>query len=241
MDSKNNAYLENAIMGRYDFHISRIFSEAWQKTKGIKATYWKALVCIIFFNALGIMLATLLGNIIEGPVGKQELYTSIHPAHEILTLLVAVFLTTPLSAGLWVIMIRHCGGRPTNYRFIFHYFSRWKQLSAYPVIVFALQWLQHTNVIFAFIALLLIIYFSITYSMFIPLVGEKNLPTWKALETSRKTISHHWFKMCGFFILIILIFIASLFTLGIALIWTLPWGNNALAVLYKNMFGVDQP
>ena len=89
-------------------------------------------------------------------------------------------------------------------------------------------------------ALLIIpgIYLSIAYYMALPLVAEKGLSPWQALEVSRKTISKRWFTMFFFSIVISLIVMASMIPLGIGLIWTLPMMMIAYGIIYRNMFGV---
>src|SRR5690242_16286150 len=46
--------LKNAIEGGYDFKIGAIIKEAWQKTKGFKASYWGA---FLFNLVIGIIIA----------------------------------------------------------------------------------------------------------------------------------------------------------------------------------------
>jgi uncharacterized membrane protein len=153
----------------------------------------------------------------------------------------SIFITTPLFAGLLMLSIKHCSGTMVPANSVFNYFSYWKKLWIYPVVMTAIALIQELDIgALSFIVFLLMIFLAVTYFMFIPLVAEKNLSTWEALETSRKTIFHHWFKTLWFIILIGLIMLGSMLTLGIALIWTLPWIYNAIAVLYRNMFGVQQ-
>ena len=66
------------------------------------------------------------------------------------------------------------------------------------------------------------IYLSIAYRLAIPLVVERGLSPWQALEASRKAISQHWFKVFGLFFVLMLIMLLSMIPLGIGLIWTLP-------------------
>ncbi len=83
------------------------------------------------------------------------------------------------------------------------------------------------------------IYLVVAYMLAIPLAAEKNLNSWKALEVSRKAITHKWFKTFGLFLMIWLILIISILPLGIGLIWTVPWAVNAIGILYREIFGVE--
>lgn len=44
------------------------------------------------------------------------------------------------------------------------------------------------------------IYLQIAWLLAIPLAADKKLDFWKALETSRRTVTRHWFKFCGLFV-----------------------------------------
>jgi uncharacterized membrane protein len=69
---------------------------------------------------------------------------------------------------------------------------------------------------------------------------DKNLAAWEAMETSRKATGKHWFGIFGFGIVIALINMATVFTLFIGLIWTIPLSVIAYGILYRNMFGCSE-
>ena len=84
------------------------------------------------------------------------------------------------------------------------------------------------------------IYLMVAYSMAMPLVVEKNMSPWQALETSRKAISKRWFSYLFLGILFSIIAGLSVLTLGLAFIWTVPLMMIAYGVLYRNMFGFEE-
>lgn len=232
-----NTNLEKAVSGQYSFNISAIFGEAWEKTSGFKLRFWKAcltFLVIMFF----IMLISVIGDfaitgIPENP--KENPPTFI--IGTLIQMIFNIFVITPMVAGLYMLAIKNIEGIVLPWRSIFNYFSYWKKLWIYPVVLSLLNIGASLSPSFlAFLISLLLLFLTVTYYMFIPLVVDKNLSTWESLEVSRKTIFHHWFKTLWFLILLGLIIFASLLTLGIALIWTLPWIYNAIGVLYRNMF-----
>lgn len=83
------------------------------------------------------------------------------------------------------------------------------------------------------------IYLSVAYYMALPLVVEKNMSPWQALETSRKTVTHRWFRMFGFLIIMSILITLSMIPLGIGLIWSLPLFLIAYGIIYRNMFGLE--
>lgn len=82
------------------------------------------------------------------------------------------------------------------------------------------------------------IYLGVAYMLAIPLVIERGLSPWQALETSRKAINQHWFKVFGLFLALGVIMIIGMIPLGIGLIWTLPLFIISMGVLYRTIFGV---
>ncbi len=82
------------------------------------------------------------------------------------------------------------------------------------------------------------IYLMIAYALALPLVIERGLSPWQALETSRKAISQHWFKVLGLNLVLGLIVGLSAIPLGIGMIWTVPLWAIASGVLYRTIFGV---
>lgn len=70
------------------------------------------------------------------------------------------------------------------------------------------------------------------------LVVDRDTGVWQAMETSRKLVTRHWFKVFFLGIVVILVLIGSGFLIGIPYIWTLPWAVLCLAVVYRNLGGV---
>jgi uncharacterized membrane protein len=69
-----------------------------------------------------------------------------------------------------------------------------------------------------------------------PLVAAQNLPPWQAMETSRRAITHKWFRVFGLVLVTALITGVSAIALLIPLFWTLPFFMLTTAVLYKRIF-----
>ncbi len=129
--------------------------------------------------------------------------------------------------------IRRSVGLPISFSMAFSYFSR-----IIPLVITSI--LQMIFIVIGFFLLIIPgIYLSLAYLFAVPLVVEKNLGPWQALETSRKAVTHRWFSIFGFFIVIGLMMLASMIPLGIGLIWTLPMGTVVYAVLYRTIFGVE--
>jgi uncharacterized membrane protein len=218
-----------------------IFSEAWKKTEGFKGRFWQALLCIAVIILASSFVSFSINGLLTGTTSAEAM-ASIHPIAQILQMLFSIFLVTPLFAGLIMLAIKNMTGTAAPFTSIFHYIKYWKELWIYPVIMTILSlikdlFLDYDSI--QLIVLLITLALTVTYLMFIPLVVEKKLHAWDALETSRKTITPQWFRVLWFVIIIGLILVGSALTLGIALIWTLPWIYNAIAILYRHFYGIQ--
>lgn len=240
--------LAKGVLGIYEFNIKRILKEAWHRVHGIKGTYWKA-----FFLTLLVILGTLVSFfliIVIGDLIASHWFhiskTTIIFYNKILIVLFQVastFLYPPLVTGIIMIGVKRSVDEKMWASDIFQYYRYWQKLWVLPIIMILIELAMDSTKGYWWAQLLLFLvylYFSVSYIMFYPLIAEKKLAVWEALESSRKAISHHWFKMLWFLILISLILIGSLLTVGIAFIWTLPMLNNAVGILYREMFGVQK-
>jgi uncharacterized membrane protein len=116
---------------------------------------------------------------------------------------------------------------------IFGYFSKMFSLLLTMILMYIM-------VLIGFLLLVLPgIYLAVAYYMAMPLVVEKGMSPWQALETSRKAITHRWFSVFGLFFIMSLILFVSAIPLGLGMIWTLPMLIIAFGILYRNMFGVE--
>jgi uncharacterized membrane protein len=218
--------IENAISGQYHFQIGALLSESWATLKGLKTKFLVGIL-LYFVALIGITLVMTFilpkGNVegaIIGAIIQQIIITAI---------------SLPMSIGLFMIALKHSVNAPTSSTEIFSYFRKTgKMLLAYIIM---------TLLIFVGILLLVLpgIYLMIAYMMTLPLIAEKDdIGIWEALETSRKAITKKWFKFFGLMLLISILIVIAMIPLGIGLIWAAPWAALTYAILYRNMFGVEQ-
>lgn len=228
VDTSNVPTIEEALSRGYDFSISDLLSEAWSRTKGTKGIIIAGLV--VFYTAMFavMFILTLVGGLLGASTESGSglaLITSIIN-------MVATFLSYPFLAGINMVGIRQAAGQPVRFGEIFSHFDR-----SVPIVITTL--LMSVLTLIGYVLFVLPgIYLSFAYLLAIPLVVERGLTPWQALETSRKAISQHWFKVFGLFLVLGLLMLLSIIPLGIGLIWTLPWAIVAIGVLYRTIFGV---
>jgi uncharacterized membrane protein len=142
-------------------------------------------------------------------------------------------ITGPITAGLFVYAIhRAAGDGKVSSSDIFSHFGLMMPL-------LGLVLLQYLLIVLGLVCVILPgIYLALAYSLAIPLRVEHQLGTWEALETSRKAISQCWFQVLGLFVLLGLAAgVGTIITLGIGLIWIVPWYFMVMGVLYNKIFG----
>jgi hypothetical protein len=222
--------IEEALSRGYNFNIGDLISEAWQRTKGTKGIIIGG---FILFYAVLLLASFVLGGIF-GLVGLTdgEDFSAVSIIAELVVGVFASALAYPFMAGLNMVGIRRAADQPIAFNEIFSHFGRTVPLLITAVIMMALVYLG--------MILLLIpgIYLSMAYVLAIPLVVERGLSPWQALEASRKAITQHWFKVFGLFLLLGLITMLSAIPLGIGLVWTIPLMIISMGILYRTIFGV---
>ena len=85
----------------------------------------------------------------------------------------------------------------------------------------------------------LTLYLSVAYLFAGQIIIDRDTTAWQSLKISRKAINKRWFGV--FFSLIWIGFVmfvsVSLFLIG--LIWTIPYIFNVVAILYRDMVGIE--
>ncbi|HPA18889.1 MAG TPA: GYF domain-containing protein [Verrucomicrobiae bacterium] len=80
------------------------------------------------------------------------------------------------------------------------------------------------------------IYLAVAYAFSIPLVMEKNQGFWDAMETSRKTVTPHWFPMFGLCLIAIAFAIVGALLCGVGLLAAYPICGLMIAKAYCGLF-----
>ncbi|MCU1715711.1 DUF975 family protein [Pseudomonas sp. 5P_3.1_Bac2] len=220
--------IEKALQRGYDFSIDGLISEAWQLVKGSKGILFAGFVVFyLIIIAISIALTLAFGGV-SVLSGSAELGI----VGELLTNLLVSALTYPFLAGIMMVGIRRAAGQPIAFNQLFQHFDK-----LLPLVITGV--LSTLLISIGFMLFVLPgLYLSIAYMLAMPLVVERGLSPWQALETSRKAISQHWFKVLALLVVLTIIVLISAIPLGIGLIWSLPLLIIASGVLYRTIFGV---
>lgn len=212
-----------------DFTVGEALTEAWQYTKGSKALVWGASgMMYLIMLILGLGLAFLQTVIGFDPMSAGGIWVNLGAS------VLNSAISTILTAGLMYVGVRRAAEKNCSWKMIFAGFPM-----AVPLLVaFILMTLLMVS---GFVLLILPgIYLWVGYSMTLPLMLDRNLGPWEAMEVSRRTIHKVWWQVFGLCLLMGLILFVSAIPLGIGLIWTVPMSVMLYGVVYRYLFGVQQ-
>jgi hypothetical protein len=80
------------------------------------------------------------------------------------------------------------------------------------------------------------IYLAVAWAFSVPLVIDKQMPFWDAMELGRKMVSKHWFVVFGFMIVYALVVMAGVVACCIGIFVTIPIGIAGLMYAYETIF-----
>jgi hypothetical protein len=221
---------------------------AWEKTYGIKKTFWAAIGLIILIGAgLGIL---------------QGIAKTISPGLETFTRLISNIITYFLQVGLLYMGIQRALDAPVTYKQLFFAFDTDHILKLFgvyllqivifiPVIILVIiasvfagdsSPLPGTGGLFLaallfLVALILGVYLIIRVMLGIAFVVAKDAGPWNAIKMSFQATQDNVLNLFGISLLQMLIVLISILPLLIGLIWTLPFSAICYGVIYKSLLG----
>lgn len=209
--------LEGGLNGDYDFSIGDIFSEAWQRTNGVKGTF---LVAWGIYFLIAMAISVVFYFITSGAQSSLQNLVNIPALY-------------PIMAGITLMGIHRSVDADINASSVLGYYSRVIPITLLTILMI---------ILIALGMMLLVIpgiYLSIAYMMALSLMMDRNMGIWESLETSRKAVSKHWFKIFFIYVLLGLLTLAAIIPMGVGLIWVLPMYSIIQGVMYKYIFGVE--
>jgi len=83
------------------------------------------------------------------------------------------------------------------------------------------------------------VYLAVGYMFVLPLVVDKRMEVWTALEVSRRVVHHQWWTAFALLIVATLIVLAGLLAFVVGVVIALPVATAALMYAYDDLFGRD--
>jgi len=211
MESYGSTGLEGLLQKSYAVKIGDYIGTGWETFKK---------------NPVGFVGFTLVVFLINVAVAKIN--QSASPVGTLISLLVS----GPLNAGFLIVAFKLLKNRATTFGDFFRGFNNYLPLFLVSLV---------SSVVIAIGFLLLIIpsiYLAVAYIFALPLVLEKKMNFWDAMEFSRKLISKNWFSFFGFAFVLVLVNLAGGLLLGVGLLVTIPLTICAIAAAYADIVGL---
>ena len=212
--------IEKTLAGQADLSVGDTLSEAWRLTKGAKRILLGgAIVMYLALFAVLALLAVILGLSGEG--------TMIGALIQI----IAGALAYPFLAGVYMTAVRQSVGLPISFAGIFAYFGSAGALLGLGILV-------SLGTLIGFMLLIIPgIYLSVAWILATPLLVDRGMGIWEAMETSRKLVTKKWFSV--FFVLLLASIVTGVTAvLIVPLLWTIPWMVMIMGVIYRDLAGV---
>ena len=137
-----------------------------------------------------------------------------------------------LMGGLDYIFIRRIRGEAVQIGDLFDGFNR-----AFLDLTMAglVKWLLTT--IGFILCILPGIYLAVGYVFALPLVIDKKMEFWTAMEVSRRVVHEHWWSTLALVIVVALVALAGFLVCGVGELITIPIASAALMYVYEDLFG----
>ena len=192
------------------------------------------------------------------PTGMLGFFLAYHISQALYEMLVLL----PLRMGIRLIPLRRVADKSVHALFIFKFLT-WKYICRFiildilvvlaiaipvglGVLFFCLphvysfaMGLKVASYIVGVLFYLLALYLAVAYTFVNLIIIDRDVQPWTAMRISRQVISKKWFCIFGtlIFLSIVLTIATLLFLVG--LIWAVPFSQNVIAILYRNMLGIE--
>ncbi len=222
------------------------------------------------------LIVGMLTNVSIKELMETGQWQKVEYAPMLLTFLGLILLALPfilsMNAGVWMVGIHRVADKPTKATMVYQYFNNkmslfwgylFLQLLSF-VADFFTSYLPdiiqrgHSNIAYfikgfsMLLGWIIYVYIAVSYMFFRPLVVEKNLSAWVALETCRRACAHRWFRIAALIGLVFLVLFVPLLAimllqmyvhsafviLTVIFVWLMPFALLALCILYREIFGI---
>ncbi len=205
----------------YDFDIIEIMKEGFRRIEGVKGIF---LAAFVVYVVVAIIVQMILGIFFPSPPPPAQ----PNLLNQQIVTILSYPVLMPLIAGVIMLSIHYSRGESIEFKSIFNYYHLTGKLALAGLLIYIMT-------VIGFVLLILPgVYLSIAYVFTLPLIVDKEMDVWDAMELSRKAVTKHWFKVFGLFFLLSLIMALGALVFGIGLIWAVP-------LLFVTLYGLLYP
>jgi Protein of unknown function (DUF975) len=242
MNDKNQSDVNTILQNGYSVDIGSFIQRGWeicQSSLGLFIGFF--LITILIGGALGMIpgagnaVSIIIGGPLNAgslivafklikaqPVTFNDFFKGFNNAYFMPTLLITLVTTLfaficMLPAGIGIGLIAFAS-------------KGWSQEPSSILIL--------VSVLLTFVAVIALVYISISYVFAIPFVISQKLPFWSAMEASRKIVGKQWFSIFGFMVVLGLLNLAGALICFLGLLITVPLTSCAIAAAYESIIGL---
>jgi len=215
----NAAAMAREILARdYSLNIRSCVRRSWNLLKG---EFWPFVGITALIMALMGFASSIGGTSLSHGENTFEIGSAL-----------GMLVAGPLMGGLLFYFLKKLRHEPATVELAFCGFShRFLHLFLAGFATVLLTWL-------GFICLVLPgVYLLVAWLFTLPLVVDKQLDFWSAMELSRKVVTKHWFKFLGFGLVLCLLMVVGAMAFGFGVLVTSPLVLGALMFAYEDLFG----
>ena len=221
--------------GDYELDLGGCITRGWEL---VKNNFWPAIgiSALVFLASIGIN--QVFGLLSSGPMNEMIRNQQVS-ARGILIVLGVTVLGAPfgtiLMAGLFKYFLKLLRNESAGIGDAFSGFG------PHTGQLILLSLVQMVLVILGYcLCIIPGIYLSVAWYFAIPLVIDRGMNFWEAMELSRKMVNKHWFMVFACMLVFGLIGVAGIIACGIGILFTLPIGIAALMYAYETIFGNEK-
>ena len=226
---------DRLIAGDYDLDIGNCVSRAWEL---VKSNFWP----VIGVSALVVLIMGVVNQIpglFTRPIINEMIQEHVFEPGGIAVILGLSVLTGPvyvvLLAGLMKYLLKLIRGQRADLGDAFGGFG--------PMIgqLILLGLVMNVLAMIGFVLCIIPgIFLQVAWLFSMPLVIDRQMGFWAAMELSRKMVCKHWFMVFAFLIVYTLLVLAGLLGCCIGILVTVPIGLGAWMYAYETIFSRPQ-
>jgi hypothetical protein len=226
------APLEQVLNEDYSLDIGACLTRGWEL---LKENFWPTVGASTLIVVLTVIINQVIG-LFTRPLVERMIEERRISIHAILIIVVVGFVSAPiytvLYAGLFKYFIKLIRRETASIGDAFSGFGP----SILQLIL--LGWVQGILVNLGFLFCVIPgIYLFVSWYFAIPLIIDRGIGFWEAMEFSRKMVSKHWFVVFGLILVAGLLSIVGVIACCIGVLASLPFGLAALMYAYEDIFG----
>lgn len=206
----------------YAFNMGDYISRGWRMLKS-------NLGLMVAYTVLLAVISGIVGTIDTSLAGDDEGVRSTG-----LSLLFNILVAPLLWAGLYAGALKSLNNRQLEFSDFFKGFQFFAPLVLANLIIG----------IFIFIGTIFCIipgiYLGVAYLLTVPLILDRNMGFWEAMETSRKVVTKSWFSWFVFGLFMFVINLGGLLACVVGLFFTIPLTYCILIAAYEDVVGIQR-